>query len=178
MKNIGEDQEELRKIFQRFSGQIHSLTSLRGNLSVREFARVLNFLPKLARQISCGDIGFTSRELKNKKSERGILIFFREGENVIGPRASYCRLEKSLTSENESLFHRTISSECLMSAGEVHRFQAVDFTERKIVKSSRLKSTNFSSLKPSKDSPKFLKILSISAIILATIVVMKLLGNQ
>jgi hypothetical protein len=172
MKNIEEDQEELRKIFQRFSGQIRSLTSLRENLSVREFARVLNFLPKLARQISCGDIRFTSRGLK--KSERGILIFFRESKNVIGPRASFCRFAKSLSSENESLVHRKISSESMMSSNET---KAVDFL-KELKKKKIIETKNSSRLKSSLKPPKWQKILSISVVILATIVTMNLFGYR
>lgn len=212
-KNLRDDQDELRKIFQRFRGTFRPLTYLRENLTVREFVQVVNFLPDLEKQISCG--GFSSPDFNSMKSEREILIFFGESENVITPHASSkssristlsspekfltknesCDKEKKILVSKYSLLS---SRESLMSSRKSYQLNAVkisrDFegikiesSEEIILKVSHKKASlipkmiakkfqDCPRLKPSKAFMKTRKMLLISAIIAATILVMKFVG--
>ena len=116
VKDLHDDQDELRKIFIRFSGSTRPLSFLRKNLSVKEFVKILNFFPDLGKQVSCGSGSFFNADIESTKSEREILIFFGESENVIATDTSSKKSSlfshqkhkfssiESFSSENESFF--------------------------------------------------------------------------
>lgn len=82
VKNLRDDQDELKKICGRFAGTTRPLSFLRANLNVKEFVQILDFIPDLRQQVSVvgkehGDATFTE--------STEILIFFGESENVFVP---------------------------------------------------------------------------------------------
>jgi hypothetical protein len=113
VKNLRDDQDELKKICQRFAGTTRPLTFLRECLSVKEFVLILDFIPDLGKQASLEGDGVNDTTFHEANSEREILIFFGDVENVIVPYSSpvlitnqkYSSLESfpsDFTSESES----------------------------------------------------------------------------
>lgn len=95
-KNLGDDQEELKKICQRFSGTTQSLTYLRKNLIVKEFVQLLNYFPE-----------FLTSQVSNYKpigEVREILIKFDacDDDNDFDSQESFTSLKSQSISTNES----------------------------------------------------------------------------
>lgn len=77
-KNLKDDQDELKKICQRFAGTTRPLTYLRNNLTVKEFVHVLNFFPDLRVQVDVAAVDDAA--LNELSGNNEVLIFFGESD--------------------------------------------------------------------------------------------------
>lgn len=208
VKNLRDDQDELRKISQRFAGTTRPLTFLRENLSVKEFVQILDFIPELGKQMSMLGNEVGDAVFYPSTGEREILIFFGESENVIVPHTSsslnleFSSLESfssefcsdsesfhdklkqiyvnkySMTSTQESLIS---SSESYDIASEIYEKESESFDiesesskkniNEKVPLIPKVSFQKLPQVNSSKAFGKSQKILLISAIVVATIVV-------
>lgn len=104
-KNLSDDQDELRSIFQRFSGTTRTLPYLRENLRVKEFVQLLNYFPDLLKcQHERNEI------LKESDEFHEILISFDTKED--------CASDDSLSDSSSFLIQDQVQFHSLTSLTE------------------------------------------------------------
>lgn len=80
-ENLSAEEDELKKICQRFSGSTRSLTCLREKLSVKDFVKMLNSFPAFRKSQLIGDAVKSDKELPTELG--GIVIHFEHCDSKI-----------------------------------------------------------------------------------------------
>lgn len=99
MKNLTDEQDELKKICRRFSGSTRTLTHLREKMNVKDFVSLLNCFPGLEKSSVESNLGGSDEQDFNY---RQILISFEDSVEISSNQTSFS--EYSLSSFKDGKF--------------------------------------------------------------------------
>lgn len=188
-KNLRDDQDELKKICQRFAGTTRPLTFLRKNLTVKEFVHVLDFFPELRIQVDVKDFDDECSNVLSANHE--VLIFFGESDNLMSRMSSsrslwITNLDFSPSESSQDDKKEIDSKIALTEEPQETITQSIDINEEcsneVFSKISDEKAAlipldkDSSALEPPKKFQKTHKVLFLTILVVSTVLAMKFSG--